>query len=137
MSIASPPLLGAAAQPAWFESVVAWSATGIEAAGIGVLVIGLLVATWRFVERTRRRLPFQETYERYRADLGRAILLGLEFLVAADIIATVVVDPTLESVAVLAVIVLVRTFLSFSLEAEIEGRWPWQAREKESRAAEQ
>ena len=63
---------------------------------------------------------------RKRSDLGRAILLGLEFLVAADIINTVAIEPTLESIAVLAAIVLVRTFLSFALEAEIEGHWPWQ-----------
>jgi uncharacterized membrane protein len=61
----------------------------------------------------------------FRQRLGRAILLGLELLVAADIIRTVAVTPTVESVAVLAGIVLVRTFLSFSLEVELTGRWPW------------
>lgn len=64
-------------------------------------------------------------YTSYRRQLARAILLGLEVLVAADIIATVAISPTLTSVGVLAGIVLVRTFLSFSLEVEIEGRWPW------------
>jgi uncharacterized membrane protein len=68
-----------------------------------------------------------KAYRRYRADLGRGILLGLELLVAADIIGTVAVTPTLQSLAVLGLIVLIRTFLSFSLEVEIEGRWPWQA----------
>ncbi len=67
-------------------------------------------------------------YECFRADLGRGILLGLEFLVAADIIGTVAVTPTFESLGVLAAIVLIRTFLSFSLEVEIEGRWPWRRR---------
>jgi uncharacterized membrane protein len=62
----------------------------------------------------------------FRSDLGRSILLGLEFLVAADIVNTVAIDPTLDSLAVLAGIVLIRTFLSFSLEVEIDGRWPWQ-----------
>jgi uncharacterized membrane protein len=68
---------------------------------------------------------WNEAYECFRADLGRGILLGLEFLVAGDIIGTVAVAPTFESLGVLAVIVLIRTFLSFSLEVEIEGRWPW------------
>jgi uncharacterized membrane protein len=66
------------------------------------------------------------TFQRYRADVGRSILLGLEFLVAADIINTVAIDPSLESLAVLAGIVLIRTFLSFALEVEIEGQLPWQ-----------
>ena len=65
-------------------------------------------------------------YHRYRKRLGRSILLGLELLVAADIIRTVAVAPTFESVGVLGLIVLIRTFLSFSLELEITGRWPWQ-----------
>ena len=67
-----------------------------------------------------------DTYRRFRQQLGRSILLGLELLVAADIIRTVAVTPTLSSVAVLALIVAIRTFLSFSLELEISGRWPWQ-----------
>ncbi len=66
------------------------------------------------------------TYRLYRQLLGRSILLGLELLVAADAIRTVAVTPTFESVGVLAMIVLIRTFLSFSLELEITGRWPWQ-----------
>lgn len=136
MSVAWPPLLGAVAQPHWFERFVAWSALGIEVVGIGVLVIGLLIATWRFTDRVRRRVPFEETYHQYRAELGWAILLGLEFLVAADIIATVAVAPTLQSVGVLAGVVLIRTFLSFALEVEIEGRWPWQASKKKSGDAE-
>jgi uncharacterized membrane protein len=79
-----------------------------------------------------RRKPGVSVYRSYRQLLGRSILLGLELLVAADIIRTVAVTPTLQSVAVLAVIVLIRTFLSFSLELEITGRWPWQ---KEAHAA--
>jgi uncharacterized membrane protein len=73
---------------------------------------------------------WEKAYEGFRADLGRGILLGLEFLVAADIIGTVAVTPTFESLGVLAAIVLIRTFLSFSLEVEIEGRWPWQRRSR-------
>ena len=121
-------------QAPWFEQAVSWTATAIEAAGIAVLVSGLLVATFIFLRRVTRRSAFDEAYSHYRADLGRAILLGLEFLVAADIIGTVAVDPTFESVGVLAIIVAIRTFLSFSLEAEIEGHWPWQASQKRARS---
>jgi len=69
-------------------------------------------------------------YSMYRQDLGRAILLGLEFLVAGDIIRTVVVSPTLDNVLVLGLIVLIRTFLSMALQLEVEGRWPWQRAEE-------
>ena len=99
--------------------------TGEAADGLGVLVIaaGLVVATERFAARLRRGEA--EVVRKYRHDLGRGILLGLEFLVAADIIRTVAVDPTWESVRVLGLIVLIRTFLSVALEVELEGRWPW------------
>jgi uncharacterized membrane protein len=102
---------------------------GIEFSGVIILVAGLVFATWRFL--FGRRLAQQgeiSLYQQYRRDLGRGILLGLEVLVAADIISTVTISPTLESVLVLAIVVLVRTFLSFSLELEIEGRFPWQRR---------
>jgi uncharacterized membrane protein len=72
-------------------------------------------------------LDFLNTYRRYRERLGQAILLGLEFLVAADIIGTVAVDPTFRNVGILGAVVAIRTFLSFALEVEIQGRWPWQA----------
>ncbi len=77
----------------------------------------------------------REDLRAYRRNLGRSILLGLEFLVAADIIKTVAVTPTFTSVGVLAIIVLIRTFLSWSLQLEIEGRWPWQKEEEEDPAA--
>ena len=96
----------------------------IEIIGIAVLIAGALMASGAFVIGWRS-LGLSKAFNDYRANLGRAILLGLEFLVAADIIATVAIDPTLESVAVLAAIVLVRTFLSFALEVEIDGKWPW------------
>lgn len=105
-----------------------WTTRAIEVAGILVIVIGTVVATALFLFRTCARPGSSKAFHQYRAGLGYAILLGLEFLVAADIIATVVIEPTLNSVIVLAAIVLVRTFLSFSLEVEIEGRWPWQQR---------
>lgn len=80
----------------------------------------------RFVLMMSRRQAGDDAVAGFRSELGRSILLGLEFLVAADIINTVAVEPTLGSLAVLGGIVLIRTFLSFSLEVEIEGRWPWQ-----------
>jgi uncharacterized membrane protein len=97
---------------------------GVDAAGVVVIVIGVALASVSALRRLSRRDP--DTYETYRRRLGRSILLGLEFLVAADIIRTVAVTPTFASVGVLALIVLIRTFLSFSLELEITGRWPWQ-----------
>ena len=100
----------------------------IDVAGVVVIVIGALAATGIYGYRLLHHHPVQDTYHKYRRGLGRAILLGLEFLVAADIIRTVAISPTFTSVGVLAVIVLVRTFLSFSLGVELEGRWPWQQR---------
>ncbi len=96
----------------------------IDGLGIAVIVLGLVVATGRYLIRASRAL---DAYREFRHDLGKGILLGLEFLVAADIIRTVAVTPTLESVLVLGLIVLVRTFLSLALQVELEGRWPWQA----------
>jgi uncharacterized membrane protein len=89
-------------------------------------VIGGIVASVQFVRRIGDRATFDTTYRLYRRGLGRALLLGLEFLVAGDIIRTVTESPTLTEVAVLAGIVLIRTFLSVTLEVETEGRWPWQ-----------
>lgn len=96
----------------------------IDTAGVAVLVIGAVVAAIRAAQGARTHQP--DVYRRFRQQLGRSILLGLELLVAADIIRTVAVTPTLASVLVLALIVAIRTFLSFSLELEITGRWPWQ-----------
>lgn len=99
----------------------------IEVTGVAIIVIGALLATVVYAPRLFGG-SFTENYRGYRQALGRAILLGLEFLVAGDIIRTVAVDPTFRSVGVLAIIVAIRTFLSFSLELEIDGRWPWQPR---------
>ncbi|MEU6750714.1 DUF1622 domain-containing protein [Spirillospora sp. NPDC046719] len=98
----------------------------VDLAGVALIVCGAVAATAAFAYRLgRRRGAYQGLYRLYRQDLGRAILLGLEVLVAGDIIRTVAVSPTLAGVAVLAAIVGVRTFLSISLEVELEGRWPW------------
>jgi uncharacterized membrane protein len=107
-----------------FTSVVNHVGTVVDGAGVAVIALGALVATAFAVVRLVGREP--DVYRRYRQQLGRTILLGLELLVAADIVRTVAVTPTIRSVSVLAVIVLIRTFLSFSLELEITGRWPWQ-----------
>ena len=96
---------------------------------------GVLLATALFLREGLSRRDWREAYDRFRANLGRGILLGLELLVGADIIATVTAPLTFESVGLLAVVVLIRTFLSFSLETEIEGRWPWRRAEAKRNAA--
>jgi uncharacterized membrane protein len=102
--------------------------TAIDVAGVAVIVVGTITVTAVFLYRLARRTPLDEIYRSYRQGVGRAILLGLEFLVAGDIIRTVAIEPTFRGVGVLAGIVLIRTFLSFSLEVELENRWPWQRR---------
>lgn len=113
-----------------FEEAVALSAQVMEGAGILAIVGGAIVAGVLTLARSRGR-DAHCIYRTYRQLLGRAILLGLELLVAADIIRTVAEAPTMEGVAILAVIVLIRTFLSFTLEMELEGRWPWQMKRKD------
>ncbi|MCW2512584.1 MAG: hypothetical protein JWR11_1626 [Mycobacterium sp.] len=96
----------------------------IDGVGVAIIAIGAVVAAGIAIGRLFRKSA--DTYRFFRESLGRTILLGLEFLVAADIIRTVAVTPNAQGVAVLAGIVAIRTFLSFSLELEITGRWPWQ-----------
>ena len=116
-----------------FKSTVEAVAKGIDGAGVLVLIVGLLVAIALFLSALRGQ-GAAAAYRPFRQRIGRSILLSLEFLVAADIIRTVAVEPTFRGVGVLAIIVLVRTFLSFTLEVELEGRWPWhKARAAESR----
>lgn len=107
-----------------FIEVVETVGTVIDGVGVSIIAIGVVIAAGIAIGRLVRRAP--GTYSLFREQLGRSILLGLEFLVAADIIKTVAVTPNARSVAVLAGIVAIRTFLSFSLELEITGRWPWQ-----------
>jgi uncharacterized membrane protein len=99
----------------------------IDATGVAVIVFGALLSA---VLALSRGVAAGTRYESFRRQLGRSILLGLEFLVAADIIRTVAVTPTPQSVAVLAGIVLIRTFLSFALQLEMTGSWPWQPKPK-------
>jgi uncharacterized membrane protein len=98
---------------------------GVEILGVATVVVGLAGALVRAGLGLLRGEGAEDVYSTVRTVFARSILLGLEFLVAADIIRTVAVQPSLENVAVLGLIVLIRTFLSFALEVEIEGRWPW------------
>lgn len=97
--------------------------TAVDGVGVFIVAAGAVVATTRLL--VHRAHNTGNYYASYRQDIGRAILLGLEFLIAGDIIRTVVVAPTIQNVLVLGLIVLIRTFLSLSLQLEIEGRLPW------------
>ena len=105
-----------------FETIIHWTTAALELAGIFVMAAGMLLASLVALTRAARSMAGSHLYEWYRQTLARAILLGLEFLVAADIINTVAVDPSFRSVGVLGLIVLVRTFLSFTLELDISDR---------------
>ncbi|MEJ2600146.1 MAG: DUF1622 domain-containing protein [Anaerolineales bacterium] len=99
----------------------------IEVLAVVIIVVSVLYGTARFILRSLKyQLAEEERYTRYKHTLGRALLLGLEILVAADVVRTVALEATLQSVAVLGLLVFIRTFLSWSLVVEIEGRWPWQ-----------
>jgi uncharacterized membrane protein len=122
-------MVESAAHPDTLTRLMEPVATALELFGVFVIVAGILWATGRFLLRDLRSGDAMKAYESYRANLGRGILLGLEILVGADIVATVTAPLTFRSVGLLGLIVLIRTFLSFSLETEIEGRWPWRQRE--------
>jgi len=99
----------------------------VEILGVSAIAIFCFYAVFYGLYRLIKKKNVVETYREVRRRLGRGILVGLEFLVAADIIHTVAVDLTWHSVGVLAIIVIIRTFLSFTLEVEITGRWPWES----------
>lgn len=105
--------------------------TGFEVVGVLVIVAGFAFSLWRAAQRLAERRS-AEAYEAVRATFGRSVLLGLEILVAADLVRTIAVEPTLKNLAVLAALVGIRTFLSWSLEVEIDGRWPWQRHRREA-----
>lgn len=109
-------------------------AHGLEIAGVAIILLGIVLATLWFL-RDGPRSGWAGAYQAYRANLGRGILLGLELLVGADIIGTITAPLTFQSVGLLGVVVMIRTFLSFSLETEIEGCWPWQRRRLTERNA--
>ncbi|MGO9952109.1 MAG: DUF1622 domain-containing protein [Dissulfurispiraceae bacterium] len=113
---------------AYYHELMGNIGTAVDAVGVLVMVVGAILAAGRFF--VSRHVEWSQSYRLFRQDLGRAILLGLEFLIAADIIQTVIVAPTLGNVVILGLIVLIRTFLSMALQLEIEGRWPWQRAEE-------
>lgn len=105
------------------HKIIDYTASGIEIIGILIITLGGLLALGRYVFKKQGK--DYRSFQQIREELGRAILLGLEFLVAADIIATVVFDSSMDQILRLGMIVLIRTFLSFTLEIEIEGKFPW------------
>ena len=116
------------------ESILPWiefASLGIEILAVAIIVVSIAWRTVLFLYRAIIRVPAGDNFLRYKHGLGRALLVGLEILVAADIVRTVALEATLQSVIVLGLLVLIRTFLSWSLVVEIEGRWPWKpARDK-------
>ena len=111
-----------------FTAWVSLSARLFEGAGVAVMVVGTFVSLGLVLVHYRRE-GGERTFRSFREKVGRSILLGLELLVAADIIRTVSEEPTLRGVLVLGIIVLIRTFLSFTLAVELEGHWPWRSAE--------
>jgi uncharacterized membrane protein len=110
------------------QLVIESIAEGVEIFGVLVTILGLSCAVFRFIRGTKT-ICFcknDEDYRQLRSELGRSLLIGLEFLVAGDIIHTVAVKPSLENLSVLGALVVLRFFLSIALEVEIDGRWPWQ-----------
>jgi uncharacterized membrane protein len=107
------------------KQFIEWAATAIEIAAVLVIVAASVVGSAKFLIHANQRVP--DAFKQYKERLGKMLILSLEFLVAADIIRTVALEPTLMNAAVLGLLVLIRTFLSWSLSVEIEGRWPWRA----------
>lgn len=106
------------------KGYIEYVATSIEIIGVFTIVVCLVFALVRFLFERQGVKP--RSFKKLRQELGNGILLGLEILVAGDIVATVVTEPTLDNVLILGIIVLIRTFLSFSLDVELEGKFPWQ-----------
>jgi uncharacterized membrane protein len=122
--------------PEGFYQSITWVVIGLETAGVASILVGFLSGVSSYIGGYLRKEDSTVLYVDLRERLGRAILVGLEFLVAADIVNTVTVDPTLHNLATLAVVVLIRTFLSFAIEVEIHGRWPWQHKNEQQEAEE-
>jgi len=108
-----------------FTDIISTTGYAIESVGVLVITIGAILATVR-VFREASLEPKPDLYQSYRRSLARSMMLGLEFLVAGDIVRTVVVANTLNDVLSLGLVVIIRTVLVFTLHLEIEGRWPWQ-----------
>ena len=112
------------------HTVIELGATGIDAMAVALIVGAFVWASIRFFVQAGRHTA--DAYSRYKTFLGRALSLGLEFLVAADVIRTVGVAPTFRNIGILGAIIIIRTALSWSLVVEMEGRWPWQPTPRES-----
>ena len=136
MRIAEGRMTQAAERTEALDGVIRAIGTAVEVGGVAMLVLTAIVATLLLFRDWRRAGTFARAYKAYRRNLGRGILLGLEFLVIGDIIGTVAVEPSFQNLGVLGLIVVIRTFLSFSLEVEIEGRLPWKAAGHPARAEE-
>ncbi|MEE4195210.1 MAG: DUF1622 domain-containing protein [Anaerolineae bacterium] len=110
------------------QQVIEFIAEGVEIFGVLVTIVGLTCAVIRFIRGTKSVCfcKNDEDYRQFRSELGRSLLIGLEFLVAGDIIHTVAVQPSLDNLSVLGGLVILRFFLSIALELEIDGRFPWQ-----------
>ena len=104
----------------------------VELLAVVIIVVAVILASVRYLLEGALREPFGEAYDRYKIRLGRGLLLGLEILIAGDVIRTVALEPTLANASVLALLVIIRTFLSWSLLLEIEARWPWQPKREAS-----
>ena len=115
-----------------FDEIISITGYAIETVGILIIVTGSCISSLGFI-RTFRNLPETIAYNTYRRKLGRSIILGLEFLIAGDIIRTVVVAYTLKNVVILGLIILIRSFLSVMLHLEAEGHWPWQTRKNDKK----
>ena len=116
-----------------FTQWVEYAAIGIELLAVAIIVLVILVGTVSYVAQILSRRADSTTYSNYRHQVARSLLLGLEILVAADVIRTVALQQTLRSVLILGLLVIIRTFLGRSLVVEIEKRWPWQPRRDEGR----
>jgi len=108
--------------------IIEFTAEGLEFVGVAVIAIGFIYAGFMALVHYKQKGP--DPYEDLKISIGRALQLGLEFLIAADIISTVTVEPTREKIVSLALLIVVRTFLSWSIAVEIEGCWPWQVANK-------
>ena len=117
------------------EPILEWielAALAIEILAVVIIIVAIAGATAHYLYLALRRQHEHDIYRQYKTRLGKALMLGLEVLIAADIVRTVALEATLESIGFLGLLVLIRTFLSWSLAVEIDGRWPWQAKpEKE------
>jgi uncharacterized membrane protein len=122
-----------------YDHVISEVVKVVEACGAAIMVLGGFGALLVFAVRALRPETAHESYSELRQNLGRCILVGLEVLIIADIVRTIIVEPTLESVGVLGIIVVIRILLSFSLEVEIDGFWPWRrwqlTRSRDAKAA--